>query len=1235
MFRSTVFLATLAAILVSALALPVVKDSPSEELLLQGDDDSAPAPNPAPAPAPNSAPAPAPAPASPPDGSAPAPASSPDSGDLKPFKTMRFDWDSRSWEGKDCRWQCTEAKDLRGACKSYHWDEATKTCKLYNLELVGHNSFLPDGYNNVVQCGAQTDESKQKDSAGCSEWCKDDKCCTFYISGDKQGKCTASTTTVKPVKDWILDIAALALIAWGWFCVLQPMLTSAWKYIRNRKWSVNYESLNDSSDPSLAALGSPVPKEWIKGKLLYPNAQLPGGHTIQELFWERARTHPDRVALVGPGMEQMTYGKLCATSAALSAKLREAGVRPDDLVALMTDRSLSMVAGMLGILASGAAYVPMSPTLPKARLQSMSEDIFAKSRARVVVVPPELVSRAQALFGEGVIFVEVDLLQAEDGPAAVQPLAGKFPYAIFTSGSTGKPKGVLMGQRAVMTMIRAYQEANNIDEESVSLQLTTFTWDIHGQELWPFLLSGSKVVLPPVDSQTNFKALENFVQETQPTHAGAVPTITSLYLKRHSFGDAIRYLWVSGEALPRDVARLIFNKHPEVTLYNWYGPTETAVWTTVNKVEKNQAEGDGASIWPIGRPFAERECYILDESRTKIIDTVGTTGELFVGGICLAEGYINDDEKTANAFVDGLRAKLALPDCAEPRLYKTGDLVLWNQHGELEFKGRTDSQVKVNGLRIELGEIEAVLRQAPSVDEAAVVVANGTTLVAFHSGTGHEQMMRAKCEEFLAPYMVPKAFFTIDTWPRTSSAKIDRNALKALAETQLQETKVDIDTPDKEEAGYDSLGLMRLTQQAEIDEEILTLNMKAVASFLIHFMHFVASQNHAETSYRVHLKLAKTDPIQNHYFNLSNLSDTLFVMALAMTDRHGGQTAGPRDVGLFVIWMEYLWVFPFLLMPLAQALGLNFGVITGWFLLALLYCRIAYLLLNGIKLPPSMQIGVVVLAWVLISLLDTSVGPEDWTWQGKPVGIGCVRKACNPDLPEGGVVETLGKIFINGGLGSQAAGLEFGYFAVYTKMLIMIAQYLIFFHYGTKIMEIVRSGHKWVHNKLGGNEIAMNGFRILLIAATTIYPNGWMEGPVTTGLFNGANLQRLFNFIGAFAMMFSLYKCGLNLRRAGETILGYFIIGYDLPPSVFLNSVAYNIAANVDSSMFGYPLEVLLGAGFVLGWLNTVSVFASAVVIGQFKLFVSAVRSMQSMLAGGEKGPKNTKCTRGKEVSML
>ena len=245
--------------------------------------------------------------------------------------------------------------------------------------------------------------------------------------------------------------------------------------------------------------------------------------------------------------------------------------------------------------------------------------------------------------------------------------------------------------------------------------------------------------------------------------------------------------------------------------------------------------------------------------------------------------------------------------------------------------------------------------------------------------------------------------------------------------------------------------------------------------------------------------------------------------------------------------MEYLWLFPFLLQHLAPLLGINFDLITGWFLLALFYCRVVYLLFSLCRVPGWAQIGVVLAAWIVISFTVSSEGDPGWNWTGKPVGLFCVHRFCNGSLMQGGVIETIGKIFINGGRGSQPAGIEFGYFVIYTKMMPMIAQYLLFFHYGDKILQGVRAAHRWLLAKLHGSEVALTVLRVLIVAAVCIYPQSPLQGPVERRLFNGPNLQRLISFVGGMAMMLALYKCGLSLRRAGETILGYFLLQLSRP----------------------------------------------------------------------------------------
>ena len=380
----------------------------------------------------------------------------------------------------------------------------------------------------------------------------------------------------------------------------------------------------------------------------------------------------------------------------------------------------------------------------------------------------------------GRVIVECNAqLDAKSHDPIPPPLPGRFIYALFTSGSTGKPKGVLLSHRAVLTIVRHFKQTMGIDSLSVALQTTPFTFDIHVTELYPFLLCGARVCLAPPDALTNFEKLSAFVTRQRPTHAQFVPSVASLYLAQHSLGASLTHLSIGGEAFPRELVPLIFRKHAAVHCFNWYGPTEAAVWASVFKVAPSD-EGAGNSSLPIGRPIAERELYVVNGLATELC-AVGETGELYIGGIGLAEYYVKDQVKTDAAFVHGLRTRLGLPESPEMRLYKTGDLAQWNMHGQIEFKGRVDWQVKINGLRIELGEIESVLRQVVGVGEAAVVVSKRKAIVAFTSGTATESELRDKCQSMLPPYSPTAQFRDPNAFPH----RIMPSAMPACLRTCL------------------------------------------------------------------------------------------------------------------------------------------------------------------------------------------------------------------------------------------------------------------------------------------------------------------------------------------------------------------------------------------------------------------------------------------------------------------
>ena len=337
------------------------------------------------------------------------------------------------------------------------------------------------------------------------------------------------------------------------------------------------------------------------------------------------------------------------------------------------------------------------------------------------------------------------------------------------------------------------------------------------------------------------------------------------------------------------------------------------MWASLHEVSPSDSNAD-RKVLPIGRPIAERELYVLNSTATALCP-IGETGELYIGGTGLAEHYLNDAKKTSAVFLHDLREQLSLPVSLEPRLYKTGDLARWNEHGELEFHGRVDWQVKINGLRIELGEIESVLRQVVGVEEAAVVVVGDATLVAFTSGSAQETELSAKCQSLLPPYMVPKAYVQIDSWPRTSAAKLDRNVLAAQA------AQIAVNADKLAEEGMDSLGLVRLANRIEADEEILILNIKASASFLLWWGHLVQVVYCKLYAWEY---LDSTSSVLKHLIALvSDLATVLFIVGLAFFDRHGSTTLGMRDAGLLVVYFEYLWLLPVLWRPVAWLLEIH------------------------------------------------------------------------------------------------------------------------------------------------------------------------------------------------------------------------------------------------------------------------------------------------------------------------
>ena len=507
-------------------------------------------------------------------------------------------------------------------------------------------------------------------------------------------------------------------------------------------------------------------------------AAYPSDRCIHELFEESAAATPDAVAVEYENA-QLTYGELNARANRLARHLRRLGVGPDSRVALCVERSLEMMVGLLAVLKAGGAYVPLDPSYPVDRLRYMLEDsapVAVLTHAAVPGVVHELLSTS----GAAVIDVERDAsLWSCDSGADVER-SGLSPehlaYVIYTSGTTGRPKGVMNEHRAVVNRLCWAQAAYGLGAGDRVLQKTPLSFDVSVWEcFWP-LLSGACVVLARAEGQKDPGYLVGVIESQRIGTVHFVPSMLRAFLDEVVPGgcSSVGHVICSGEALSGSLARLVRERLPGARLSNLYGPTEAAVEVTAWECTAKQLPEN----IPIGRPIWNTRTYILDDSGEPV--PIGVAGELHIGGVPVARGYLNQPELTAQRFI-------ASPFVAGDRLYKTGDLARYLADGTIEYLGRNDSQVKIRGFRIELGEIEARLRGHASVREAVVLAREDAPgekrLVAYYTareaGEVSAEELRSHLLESLPEFMVPAAYVRLAELPLTPSGKLDRQALPA------------------------------------------------------------------------------------------------------------------------------------------------------------------------------------------------------------------------------------------------------------------------------------------------------------------------------------------------------------------------------------------------------------------------------------------------------------------------
>ena len=530
-------------------------------------------------------------------------------------------------------------------------------------------------------------------------------------------------------------------------------------------------------DPDARATGVPLLTESERHQLLNEWNDTarpePAAPTIHELIEMQAARSPAAIA-VECGDEALSYDQLDRRANRLARYLRQRGAAPDVLIGACLPRTPDMLVALLGILKSGAAYVPLDPAFPADRLAYIAKD----AGLALVVTTSQLKERVADAQASPVLLDAdaAEIAAQDDRPLTPLAAADSLAYAIYTSGSTGRPKGVLIEHRAAANFLDSMRESPGLDSTDVLLAVTTISFDIAVLELYLPLMVGARVLLAGDEAVRDGLQLRELLDRT--TCLQATPATWRLLLAtgwRQAYG--LKAL-CGGEALPPDLAEALLECGVE--LWNMYGPTETTVWSTVQRI----APDTGPSL-PIGRPIANTAIYLLDAADNPV--PIGAIGELCIGGTGLARGYHQRPELTAEKFV-----AVDLGQGRAERLYRTGDYARYRADGTLECLGRMDHQVKVRGFRIEPGEIEYAIGQHQGVDTCAVVVdesAGGDArLVAFYTTRGHQpvaaDVLRQSLRRSLPEYMVPALFVELGQMPLTPNGKLDRRSLQIPADAE-------------------------------------------------------------------------------------------------------------------------------------------------------------------------------------------------------------------------------------------------------------------------------------------------------------------------------------------------------------------------------------------------------------------------------------------------------------------
>lgn len=503
---------------------------------------------------------------------------------------------------------------------------------------------------------------------------------------------------------------------------------------------------------------------------------------MHELFIKQAELTPHAAAMIHRG-KTMSYGELLIRSGQLAYKLRQQNVQPGELVAVLCKKGFEQVIGVMGVLMSGAAYLPIEPDWPKDRILHLLEFGLVKH----TITQTDIASR-EFLVGKQNYFL-LDAAEPIDTDAPfctdVVQTMDDIAYVIFTSGSTGTPKGVVIQHKSVVNTLHDINSRFNVTSDDRTIAISALSFDLSVYDIFGLLAVGGAIVIPEDEHNKDPGYWLNLVEDHKVSLWNTVPALLQMLvdfvtIERRRIGDSLRWCFLSGDWIPLELPTQVKQLSSNVEVHSGGGATEGSIWSITYPIEK--IEPEWSSI-PYGKPLANQSFYILNDKLQQC--PLGVTGNLFIGGIGVAHSYWRDKEKTDERFIQ-------CPLTGE-RLYKTGDLGKLSSQGLIEFMGRADFQVKINGYRVELGEIESVIRQQGNLKNVLAVVKDDglhKRLIAYIASEDVVNIadLKRKISAILPSYMMPSAFICVKAFPLTANGKVDHKRLPSGDFEQEAET---------------------------------------------------------------------------------------------------------------------------------------------------------------------------------------------------------------------------------------------------------------------------------------------------------------------------------------------------------------------------------------------------------------------------------------------------------------